>query len=204
MIKAAIIEDEINQRELLHHQIRMQLPEITEILEAGNGEEGLALIYAQQPDLIFLDISMPIMDGFTMLKTIDQSSVKPFEVIVVTVSDNRAVEAYRLSSLDYLVKPVSDALLKEAFEKFKDRWELKLKIQDLQEQVAAVEHNINNQSEPLMAIYHHFDGYLYFKPKKEVVYLEADSQYTFVHMANRKTFHQANTLKVYETMLVDH
>lgn len=86
------------------------------VLEASNGEEGLAAAAAEKPDLIILDITMPVMDGVTMLtKLKDDPTLKSIPVIMLTAESGRENVAYiaKLGVRDYLVKPFQDAQLIE-------------------------------------------------------------------------------------------
>ncbi len=86
------------------------------VLEACNGEEGLAAAAAQKPDLIVLDITMPVMDGVTMLTKLKESpELKSIPVIMLTAESGRENVAYiaKLGVRDYLVKPFQDAQLIE-------------------------------------------------------------------------------------------
>lgn len=86
------------------------------VIEACNGEEGLATAAAQKPDLIVLDITMPVMDGVTMLTKLKESpDLKGIPVIMLTAESGRENVAYiaKLGVRDYLVKPFQDAQLIE-------------------------------------------------------------------------------------------
>lgn len=86
------------------------------VLEASNGEEGLAAATAEKPDLIILDITMPVMDGVTMLTKLKESAeLKSIPVIMLTAESGRENVAYiaKLGVRDYLVKPFQDAQLIE-------------------------------------------------------------------------------------------
>ena len=83
------------------------------IADCENGEEGIEKIETQKPDIIFLDIEMPRMNGFTMLQQIKN---KNFEVIFITAYDHYAIKAIKFSALDYLLKPVEVEDLKAAVE----------------------------------------------------------------------------------------
>lgn len=91
-------------------------PYDTIVLEACNGEEGLATAGAEKPDLIILDITMPVMDGVTMLTRLkDDPALKSIPVIMLTAESGRENVAYiaKLGVRDYLVKPFQDAQLIE-------------------------------------------------------------------------------------------
>src|SRR5690348_12467717 len=80
----------------------LQYPDFEIIGECFNGYEGLKLIQSQKPDLIFLDIQMPKINGFEMLELLDQ----PPPVIFTTAFDEFAIRAFDLNAVDYLLKPI--------------------------------------------------------------------------------------------------
>ncbi len=104
-----IIEDERLAREELKSLLK-DFSSLTIVGEASNAAEGLELIRNLEPDLVFLDIQMPGMDGFEMLKQLDEIP----KVIFVTAYDNFALQAFEVNALDYLLKPVDPERLKEA------------------------------------------------------------------------------------------
>jgi two-component system LytT family response regulator len=110
--KALIIEDERLAREELKLLLKDYL-EIEIIGEAKNGEEGLQKIKEQKPDLLFLDVSMPGMTGFEMLKYLEEIP----RVIFITAYDAYALKAFEVNALDYILKPVDPDRLKEAIAK---------------------------------------------------------------------------------------
>src|SRR5688500_14438642 len=83
--------------------------------EAKNGREALAIITAQRPDIVFLDIRMPLMDGMAVVAALPQDAL-PY-VIFVTASDSHAVTAFSMQALDYVVKPVEESRLRQAVER---------------------------------------------------------------------------------------
>ena len=103
MIKAVIIDDEKNNIQNLENLLhKYQLP--VEILgSATNAEDGISLILSTKPDLLFLDIQMPLKDGFEVLKALPHYQ---FEVIFVTAFDQYGIQAVKFSAIDYLLKPI--------------------------------------------------------------------------------------------------
>jgi two-component system LytT family response regulator len=110
--KTLIIEDERLAREELKLLLKDYL-EIEIVDEAKNGEEGLQKIKEHKPDLLFLDVSMPGMTGFEMLKHLEEIP----RVIFVTAYDEYALKAFEVNALDYILKPVDPDRLKEAIAK---------------------------------------------------------------------------------------
>src|SRR6478736_9489149 len=100
--KAIIIDDVPFNRAQLRVKLAKLFPEIKIVAECADGKEGMYAIELHQPDLVFLDVMMPVMTGIEMLEQIQDPF---FEVIFISVSDKFAIQAMRLSALDYLVKP---------------------------------------------------------------------------------------------------
>ncbi len=116
--KTIIIDDERLAREELKSMLS-SFPEIEIIGEAKNGEEGILKIKEFRPDLIFLDISMPGMTGFEMLKKLENIP----HVIFVTAYDEFALKAFEVNALDYVLKPIDPERLNEAIGKLRSKEE---------------------------------------------------------------------------------
>lgn len=116
--KTIVIDDERLAREELKSLLKDYI-EIDIIAEAKNGEEGVELIQSLEPDLIFLDVSMPGMTGFEMLKKLETIP----HVIFVTAYDEFALKAFEVNALDYILKPIDEQRLKEALEKLRNKEE---------------------------------------------------------------------------------
>jgi two-component system LytT family response regulator len=101
-IKALIIDDEELARELVKNYLK-NVPEIDIIGECSNGFEGIKSIQELKPDLIFLDIQMPKLNGFEMLEILDEIP----EVIFITAHNQFAIKAFEMNAVDYLLKPYS-------------------------------------------------------------------------------------------------
>jgi two-component system LytT family response regulator len=100
MLRALIIDDEASSRNALRQKIKQYCPEILIIEECEDGEKGIIAIEDLKPDIIFLDVEMPRMNGFTMLQKLYN---KNFDVIFTTAYDQYAIRAISLSALDYLL-----------------------------------------------------------------------------------------------------
>ena len=111
-LRTIIIDDERLAREELKLLLK-DYHEIDIIDEAKNGEESIEKIKALKPDLIFLDISMPEMNGFEILKQLEEIP----KVIFVTAFDEYAIKAFEVNALDYVMKPVDPARLDESIQK---------------------------------------------------------------------------------------
>jgi two-component system, LytTR family, response regulator len=115
-MKAIIIDDEPLARSIVKEYLQ-KYPEMEIAAECNDGFEGVKAIQQQQPDLIFLDIQMPKINGFEMLELIDQ----PPAVIFTTAFDEFAIKAFEAHAIDYLLKPFSQERFDKAIEKWKDQ-----------------------------------------------------------------------------------
>ena len=114
MINTIIIDDEVHCIKTLQLLLKEYCPGVQVIEQCDSGEAGIEAIKKLNPDLVFLDIEMPHMNGFEML---EQLAAISFAVIFTTGYDQYAIKAFRFSALDYLLKPVSHDELKKAVEK---------------------------------------------------------------------------------------
>ena len=115
-ITTLIVDDE----PLARRNIRLLLkddPEIEIVGEAANGREALALIKQHSPDLVFLDIQMPELDGFAVLESIEAERLPA--IVFVTAFDQYALKAFEFHALDYLLKPFDDARFDKALRQAK-------------------------------------------------------------------------------------
>lgn len=114
MFKALIVDDEELARRGL--EIRLEkFPDVSICAQSRNGREALAAVREHSPDLMFLDVQMPGMDGFEVLRRLSGSNMPA--VIFVTAYDEFALQAFEANALDYLLKPINDDRLAEAIER---------------------------------------------------------------------------------------
>jgi two-component system LytT family response regulator len=194
MLTAIIIDDEPNSRNALRQKIATYCPEVLIIADCENGEEGIANIESKKPDIVFLDVEMPRMNGFTMLQ---QLKDKNFEVIFITAYDHYAIKAIKFSALDYLLKPVEIEDLKAAVEKVTQKRKhaegnnrVELLLQNFLEERAAHQRIAITSMEGLQ-----------FVPTDDIIYLEANSNYTSFFITGNRKITTAKTLKDFEDIL---
>jgi two-component system LytT family response regulator len=114
MLRALIVDDE----ELARRGLEIRLAEFDDIEicgQARNGREALVAVREQSPDLMFLDVQMPGMDGFEVLQNLSGSTMP--DIVFVTAYDEFALQAFDANALDYLLKPINDDRLLEAIER---------------------------------------------------------------------------------------
>lgn len=122
MIKVLIVDDEPPARRKVRRFLHRD-PEIGEVREAGSGEEAVEALASFAPDLVFLDVQMPGIDGFTALASIAQTQPEPrqFHVIFLTAHAHHALRAFEAEALDYLLKPVDPERFERALERAKEQ-----------------------------------------------------------------------------------
>ena len=109
-----IVDDEPLARQGIRELVRA-LPEVSDIRDAPNGSEAIRLIREQRPDLVFLDVQMPRIDGFGVIEAIGVRNMPP--VIFVTAYDEYAVKAFEVHAVDYLVKPIDPDRFRDAVDR---------------------------------------------------------------------------------------
>ncbi len=114
LLRIAIVDDEPPARRKLARMLE-QVPDAKVIGQAGSGAEAIALLNREQPDVVFLDIQMPDMDGFAVLRAIDRPP--KMKVVFVTAFDQHALRAFEVHALDYLLKPASAQRLEQVIER---------------------------------------------------------------------------------------
>src|SRR5438876_10432075 len=117
-IRAIIADDEPLARRGIRQMLALH-DDITVIAETRNGRETVRALRELNPDLVFLDVQFPALDGFDVLETIGAKQMPA--VIFVTAHDEFAVRAFDAQALDYLVKPLKKARFAEALERMRER-----------------------------------------------------------------------------------
>jgi two-component system LytT family response regulator len=113
-IRALIVDDEPVARHILREELDL-LPDVQLVGEAENGKEALRMIVECEPDLVFLDLQMPVMQGFEVIRNITGSRLPV--IVIVTAFDRHAIEAFDAGAIDYLLKPVRTERLAKAVER---------------------------------------------------------------------------------------
>jgi len=116
MIKTVLIDDEPLSREIIKSYLK-KFPSIEVVDECNDGFDGVKSIQQHQPELVFLDIQMPKINGFEMLELISPMPA----VIFITAFDEFALKAFEANAIDYLLKPVAEDRFEKAVQKFLDK-----------------------------------------------------------------------------------
>jgi two-component system LytT family response regulator len=118
MIRVLIVDDEPPSRRKVRRFLERD-PEVGEIQEAGSGEDAIGAMRSFAPDLVFLDVQMPGIDGFAALAAVPEP--RTFHVIFLTAHQENALRAFEAEALDYLLKPASPERFERALERAKEQ-----------------------------------------------------------------------------------
>ncbi|MEP6646594.1 MAG: LytTR family DNA-binding domain-containing protein [Saprospiraceae bacterium] len=193
-LTAVIIDDESNSRNALRQKLATCCPEVLIVQECENGDEGIIAIEAEKPDIVFLDVEMPRMNGFVMLQQLKQRN---FELIFTTAYDHYAIQAIRFSALDYLVKPIEIKTLQDAVEKASERRQDKIPNQ----RIETLLYNLMNEKTQNNRIAIPSQEGLQFVQMDDIIYLEAESNYTSIYLHSGGRIFVSKTLKDFEELL---
>jgi two-component system LytT family response regulator len=193
MIKAIIVDDEPGCSEYLSTMLRRYCPEVELTAICNSGASALKAIPAHSPQLVFLDIEMPHMNGFEMIERL--SSIE-FELIFTTSYDQYAIKAIKFSALDYLLKPVDREELKLAVRKVTERHQpplpqqLEILLQKLHQPATTNQRIAIPTMEGLLMV-----------PLDTITHCQSDSNYTIFHLKDQQKITACRNLKEIEEVL---
>lgn len=193
MIKAIIIDDEPYCCESLAALLEKYCPEVIISGVYHNGSDALNEIRKNSPDLVFLDVEMPRMNGFEML---EQLHSVEFNLIFTTSYDKYALKAIRFSAIDYLLKPIDREELQKAVQKVEKRSGKPI-AQQLEILMQKIDHSNSSLGKIAMPT---MEG-LQMISVDSIISCESDSNYTIVSMKNKSKLVVSRTLKDIEEML---
>lgn len=193
MLRTILIDDEESNLKSLEAKLKNHCPELEIIASCTKAQDGLDSIESLHPDVVFLDIEMPIMNGFTLLKKL---TWRNFELIFVTAYDHYGVQAIKCSALDYLIKPVEIEDLKQAVLKV-----LEKKGSSVNQRLEFLLENMLDHKKEIKKIAVSSATGLQFLKVSDIIYLEAAGSYTHLFLSNKRKFLASRTLKEYEDLL---
>lgn len=207
-MKAIILDDEPDCVKLLALQLKMSCPQIDVIAECTDSIDGLKKIQDLVPDIVFMDIEMPRMNGFQVLEAIGDIN---FSLVFVTAYDKFAVKAFRYSAIDYLLKPIDTKELQECVRKI----EKQKKIDQRQIDLLKIQYSYPRKTLP-DKIALPFQNGVSFVQITDIIYCEADDNYTKFYLKNgqvtlisktlrdiQETLEERNFLRVHRQFLVN-
>ncbi len=200
-LRAIIVDDEYHGRENLALLLKNYCPEIMLLGMADSAKQARELLAEHQPEVVFLDIQMPNEDGFTFLESVEERN---FSVVFVTAYDAYGIKAVKASAADYLLKPVSVNELKGAIKKLVSLHGNKQKAPELEQSyrasMDALIKDLSSQQLPQTLTLPMSNGFK-MVPIKNILRIEADDNYTHVHVHQEKSLVVAKTLKHFEGIL---
>lgn len=183
MLTSIIVDDELYGRENLKKIIESYCTEIEVLATADSVINAIELVKIHTPDVVFLDINMPVLDGFDFLKEYDQRN---FMVVFFTAHDEYGIQAVKAGAVDYLLKPVNIKELKQCIKKL-----VLLKIQTTQLQT------VENSDKLVLPASHGFEVLEF----DDIIRMEGDGCYTQVFLTDNSTKMISHTLKDFEDKL---
>lgn len=192
MLRAVIVDDEQNAIKTLEWEIKNHCPGIEVVERWNNPVEALQMIPQLNPDILFLDIDMPRLNGFDLLHKLPATD---FDVIFITAYDEYAVKAFRINAVDYLLKPIITSDLVEAIERVKIKRSLEDKTtEDKSQQLEKLRLSFNKISLSSS------EGIEFVFPY-EIIYCKSDGSYTYVMMEKQKNIITKSLREMEEQLL---
>ncbi len=192
-ITAILIDDEPMAIRSMERMLAKYCPQVEVIGKTINPEEGITLINNNKPDLLFLDIAMPKMDGFSVLKQINDKDVK---VIFITAYDEYALQAFKTAAADYLLKPVDKDELLVAVDKVTQLLESDTTQSYITNLFETLQKNNKNTSIGLPTM----EG-LDFVKTDSIIYCHSDGNYTEIFLEDKRKFLVTRKIKFMEEKL---
>lgn len=195
-LKTLIVDDEPIARKVLREELEW-IADVDVVAEADNGEKALAKIAELKPDLVLLDLQMPVMGGLDVVHQLKSGSRMPV-IVIVTAYDRFAIQAFEAGAIDYLLKPVGQDRLAQAVERAKlaTRRETFERIAQLQEITGAA------VSQRFRKIVGRIGEEYFLLDASEIYAFQADGDTVWIVTAKRK-YAATQTLKVIEKRLAN-
>lgn len=201
---AIIIDDEPKVREGIRIMLSEHCPEIHLVGSASSASEGRKILKLNKVDIIFLDISMPEEDGFAFLQSVPKEN---YGIIFITAYEEYALKAIKASAIDYLLKPVNALELKEAVSKATKYFEIRKESVDFHnlyhESLDNLHSQVSSKSDNLTKITVAEQYGFRIINVNDIMYLEADSSYTILHISGLDKIVATRSLGEFEKLL-DH
>lgn len=193
-IKAIIVDDEANNRENLRMALTTYCQEVEVIGEADSAISAMDVIQITKPDLVFLDIAMPLGDGFQLLESLPTID---FDIIFVTAYNHYAIKAIKFCAIDYLLKPINALELKQAVSRVVANKAKKVQRQKLELLVA----NRRLQNSQKIALPQ--SDHTVFVAVEEIIRCQGEKNYTWFYIKDGRKLLVSQTLKEYVDLLED-
>lgn len=194
-MKVAILDDELHCVESLVLHLQSLFPEITVVYKSTSPIEALGKLQEIDFDLLFLDIEMPVMNGFELLNSMEEIT---FDVIFTTAYSQYAVKAFKAQAINYLLKPIDEEELRSALLNYMANKEISIRTPENLEDLLSnfVKGNALKDKIAIPVS----DG-IEFINIEDIIYCQSHSNYTSIHLGNEQTLMFSKTLKDTEIIL---
>jgi len=192
-LKAILVDDELPSLQNLEQKIQEFCPDIHIIAAEIKPEHAIQVIEQSRPDVVFLDIEMPRMNGFKMLAQIQEID---FEVVFTTAYNHYAIDALRISAFDYLVKPISVNDLQNTVERL-----IKCQSKQTPEKLEVLRQNLSNSRTQNDKITISTNEGVEFFEINQIIHVESSSNYSKIYFKDGKTILVTKLLKDFEEIL---
>jgi len=190
MIQCVVIDDEPKAIENLCFALK-NFDSLTVLKTFTNPKTAISFLLQNDVDLVFLDIEMPVMDGFQFLNEVQQLN---FEVIITTAYSNYAIKAFKHNAIDYLLKPIDKDELKLTIDKSIER--ITNKTQNLENVFTAL-YRITNPKKIIIKS----NGQLLFFESHEISYVSSDGNYSKIYLSDKSTLFITKKIKEVDALL---
>ncbi len=197
MIKAIIIDDEQLAIESLQWEIENFSQEVKVIESFTNPKDAISGINYLKPDLVFLDIEMPEIDGFQLLQLLDY---KNFDLIITTAYNQYAIQAFKANAIDYLLKPIDPDDLTQAIEKIKNRQTSQTSTKNIE---TVLNNLVKDNLQKTKKIPLGLSNKIILVDYEDILYCKSDGSYTTIFMRNGDEHVVSKNIKHIEELLPD-
>jgi two-component system LytT family response regulator len=178
-IRVLIVDDEPVARRGLRNQLK-KAGDIEVIGEAGNGRDAVETIVQTRPDLVFLDVQMPLLDGFRVIETLAEEDLPP-AIVFVTAFDEHAIHAFEINALDYLLKPVDPKRLQKTLQRAREQIRSTRTVERDEKLFALLRDLKSLKTEYLQRFVVKKDGRIFFLDANEIEWVSSEGNYVQLH-----------------------
>lgn len=199
-MRVLVVDDEPPARRRIIDLLK-QDGSVGQTIEAADGEAAVRLILDQRPDLVFLDVQMPLLDGLGVIRQVGAAHMPP--TVFVTAYDRHAVRAFEDNALDYLLKPFSDERLEAAMARVRSRRDegrLRTLAQDMIGMLSGVRKGVLPRDRFLDRLVLKTEGTARFVRVEDVELIEAAGVYVNLHIAGGIVLHRASLTDLAERL----
>lgn len=183
MIRCIIVDDEFLARQRIVALLESCEVSIKVVGQCRNGKEALEMIPLKEPDLIFLDVQMPVLNGFDVLAKLKMHQIP--QIIFTTAFDQYAVEAFRVNALDYLLKPIDEQQFTDALKRVEDKLSYQKMADFNQQLMGLMQAYQTTESSYVREFEIKQKGRVHTIPTDEIYYIQSNGNYVNLHTSSK-------------------